>query len=60
MSIDWTIVITHLLTLLVGATGGYVIKSIRISQKNINKTKGKNSPIFNNEGDVKGRFGDRE
>ncbi|MFC0561941.1 hypothetical protein [Halalkalibacter alkalisediminis] len=57
MSIDWTTIITHLLTLLVGATGGYVLKSIKINE-NISKTKGKNSPIFNNEGDVKGRFGD--
>ncbi|WP_341962877.1 hypothetical protein NM897_05980 [Planococcus maritimus] len=58
MSIEWTTIITHLLTLILGASGGYVIKSIRINQKNTNKTKGKNSPILNNNGDVKGRFGD--
>lgn len=58
MTIDWTTVITHLLTLILGGTGGYVLKSIRINQKNTSKTKGKNSPIFNNDGDVKGRFGD--
>ncbi|UAL47728.1 hypothetical protein K7887_01760 [Sutcliffiella horikoshii] len=58
MTIDWTTVITHLFTLILGATGGYVFKSIRITRKNINKTKGKNSPILNNKGDVKGHFGD--
>lgn len=58
MIIDWSTVIAHLLSLIIGATGGYVFKSIRISQKSTNKTKGKNSPIFNNDGDIKGRFGD--
>ncbi|WP_164670221.1 hypothetical protein [Virgibacillus doumboii] len=58
MTIDWTTVITHLLTLILGATGGFVLKSIRITQKSTNKTKGKNSPIYNNDGDVKGSFGD--
>ncbi|MCW1928364.1 hypothetical protein [Bhargavaea beijingensis] len=59
MTIDWTTVLTHLLTLLVGATGGYFFKSIRVKQ-NINETKGKNSPIFTNKGDVRGYFGDRK
>ncbi|MBL5768558.1 hypothetical protein [Heyndrickxia sporothermodurans] len=59
MTIDWTTVLTHLLTLLLGATGGYLFKSIRVNQ-NTNETKGKNSPIFTNKGDVKGNFGDRK
>lgn len=57
MTINLTTIITHLITLILGATGGYVFKSIRINQ-NTNKTRGKNSPIFNNKGNVKGRFGD--
>jgi|tagenome__1003787_1003787.scaffolds.fasta_scaffold20867693_3 hypothetical protein len=58
MNIDWTVILTHILALLIGGTGGFVLKS-EINKK-INKTKGKNSPIFSNDGDVTSHdFGDK-
>lgn len=58
MNIDWTIVITHLLTLIIGGASGYTIKSIKVNRNTRNNTKGDYSPIFSNDGDVEtGDFG---
>lgn len=52
MTIDWTSIITHIITFIIGGTGGFAIRSVLISKRNTNKTKGDNSPIFNNKGNV--------
>ncbi|MDM5201551.1 hypothetical protein QUF79_26330 [Fictibacillus enclensis] len=57
MNIDWTTIISHTLTLLLGGAGGFAIRSV--VRKNTNRTKGKNSPIFTNDGNVTtGKIGD--
>ncbi|WP_138420900.1 hypothetical protein [Aquibacillus sediminis] len=58
MTIDWTVVLTHIISLLIGGTSGYFLKS-EVNKK-VNKTGDKNSPIFSNTGDVKANdFGDK-
>lgn len=52
MTIDWTPILTHIITFILGGTGGFAIRSILISKRSTNKTKGDNSPIFNNDGNV--------
>lgn len=59
LNIDWTTILSHAITLLIGGTGGFAIRSA--ISKNVNKTKGNNSPIYNNEGSVTtGKIGDNK
>jgi len=59
MEPDWTTILTHAISFIIGGAAGISINKVKNKKVIKAKTSGKNSPVYNNKGNVKtGDIGD--